>query len=147
MLLILFWTILIVLKHPMLLFSCLITLFQEYLEKNMWKENFLWKKISPEKILFFLRYFSFSLSLCKFSFKMFLMKSSLYECMIQNTDLYWSLRNNPLWSEFLAITEEVISKQFKGKNIHQSCIKIIGSILQKHIYLILICNRKVNSLR
>ena len=78
MLFLLFWIILIVLTHPMLPFSCLIILLQQCLEKNKWKENFLWKKISPKKILFFLRFFSFSLYLCKFSFIMFLMKPSLY---------------------------------------------------------------------
>ena len=83
MLFLLFWCILIVLTHPMLPFSCLITLFQEYLEKNVWKENFLLEKrlFSGKnfswKNSLFLRFFSFSLSLCKFSFKMFLMKPSL----------------------------------------------------------------------
>ena len=43
-----------------------------------WKREFSLEKISPEKILFFLRFFSFSLSLCKFTFKMSLMKPSLY---------------------------------------------------------------------
>ena len=42
-----------------------------------WKREFSLEKISPEQILFFLRFFSFPLSLCKVSLKMFLMKPSL----------------------------------------------------------------------
>ena len=55
----LFWTILIVLTHPMLPFSCLITLFQEYLEEicekriSSWKKEFSLEKIPAEKFSFF----------------------------------------------------------------------------------------------
>ena len=42
-----------------------------------WKREFSLEKISPEQILFFLRFFSFPLSFCKVSLKMFLMKPSL----------------------------------------------------------------------
>ena len=58
-------------------------------EVSLGRETFLWKWFSHEKSLFFLRLFSFSLSLCKFSFKMFLLKPSLKVCIASQYSLYW----------------------------------------------------------